>query len=56
MVLLTLSDEEAAVLRQLIDAAVRGQGLRAAQAGLVLDTKLAKAIEAAAKPPSEPAS
>ncbi len=47
MIVLTFTEQEAAVLRQLIDAAVRGQGLRVAEVALVLDTKIAKAIEAA---------
>ena len=50
MVNLSLTEQEAAALRQMIDAAVRGHGLKAAEAGLHLDLKIAKAMEAAKTP------
>ncbi len=50
MVILSLTEQEAAALRQLIDAAVRGQGIRIAEAGLFLDRKIAQAMEAVTKP------
>ncbi len=55
MVIITLAtDEEANALRQLIDLAVRGHGLKVAQAGLFFDAKIAKAMEAAAATPPPP--
>ncbi len=50
MVILSLTEQEALALRQFIDAAVRGQGIRVAEAGLFLDRKIAQAIETVAKP------
>lgn len=47
---ISLTEQEAVVLRTLLDAAVRAQGMRAAEAALVLDGKIFKALEAAQKP------
>jgi hypothetical protein len=56
MVTLSLTEQEAAVLQQLIDAAVRAQGLKVAEAGLYLNMKIVKAMEMAKseEPPSPP--
>jgi hypothetical protein len=45
---LTLSPEEAAGLLQFIDAAVRGEGLRAARAAVLLSEKIEQARQQAA--------
>ena len=50
MITLSLTEQEALALRQMIDAAVRGHGLKAAEAGLHLDLKIANAMEAAKAP------
>ena len=45
-VMLELSKQEALALAQLLDAAVRGQGLAVAEAALVLHRKLQQAVQA----------
>ena len=50
MIVLTLTNEESAALRQLIDLAVRGHGIKVAQVSLFFDTKIAKAMEEATTP------
>ena len=47
MITLELTDEEALNLRNLLDAAVRGQGMRAAEAALVIDMKILNAARQA---------
>lgn len=47
---LELTTAEAQALRQLIDMALRARGMDVARAALVLDDKIATALDAAAKP------
>lgn len=51
MIILELTDEEALNLRNLLDAAVRAQGMRAAEFAIPLDRKIMEAAQrvAAAK-------
>lgn len=47
MILLELTDEEALNLRNLLDAAVRAQGMRAAEFAIPLDAKIMAAAQRA---------
>jgi len=49
MITLTLTEQEAAVLMNMIDVAVKAVGLQAAEAGLVFSKKLQEAAQAAPK-------
>lgn len=54
MVKIELTEQEANVLLQMIDVAVKALGLNGAEAGVVLAKKLKDAGEAASKPAAEP--
>lgn len=53
MINLPLTEQEAQALVQLMDAAVRAQGLQVAQAALVLTAKVQEAVQASKQQEAE---
>lgn len=47
MITLELTEDEALTLRNLLDAAVRAQGMRAAEFAILIDQKILRAAQAA---------
>jgi hypothetical protein len=52
MVTLELTENEAVTLRNLLDVAVRHEGMRAAEFALYMDRKIVMAAQLAGAPPS----